>query len=338
MTVKRYHRYVDLIMNLAFTVLAVSFARGQDCPCNAPASGMEYSQLSQPDLVSYGACGDEMEHGVGNNVAACSGPFCGHACRSEGIFFSTETMFVNVQQPDSHGLAAELLNIQAPAAPDIDNLNPDLDLAARFIGGYQTCDGLGFQVRYWEFDTATALPLVQAVPADPDFVTQAWDVNVFDAEVVWNSMINQVWDKTLSAGYRFVSYEEDASIQLNNAQLTSVDSHYIGNGVTGALGLRRQWSPRFSLMGNARTSLLLGDQNVNVSAPASNDSEFDARFISETQLGVNYEHGICGGGYWFARGGYELQYWNDFVPPLGTQVDSSSTILHGLFLAFGLQR
>ena len=96
-------------------------------------------------------------------------------------------------------------------------------------------------------------------------------------------------------------------------------------------------------MANARASLLFGVQTVepsqNIALPPRllRDS-FDTRFIFESQFGASYEHPLCGGGFWYLRGGYEVQHWNDFVVPIGDQADPGSTLLHGMFVAFGVQR
>jgi hypothetical protein len=342
--VNLHYRYFDLFVSFVFAVFAASLASGQDCLCNAPRGSFdsEVYDRAQPDLVPSGPYADELENGIGNNVAACAGPFCGYGCRSEGIFFSTETVFVDVWQPENDGIASELLDLNTPAAPDIENLDPDLDAAARFAFGYQTCDGLGIQARYWEFDNAAAVVVDQADPADPNLALHAWDVTVFDVEVVKNSMINQLWDKSLSGGYRFARYEEAASVRLDATELASVRTRYIGNGLTGAIGLRHQLAPRFSVMVNGRTSLLFGSQRISASMvtlpPHLLNSSFDTRYTTESQLGASYEYPICGGGYWFVRGGYEVQYWNDFVVPFGKQTEPSSTVLHGFFAAIGLQR
>jgi len=53
---------------------------------------------------------------------------------------------------------------------------------------------------------------------------------------------------------------------------------------------------------------------------------------------ISYEIPICGGGAWFTRAGYEVQYWNDFVVPIGDETRPTSTVFHGFFAAIGLQR
>jgi hypothetical protein len=217
--------------------------------------------------------------------------------------------------------------------------------------GYQTCDGLGVQARYWEFDSATSVALEQPDPTvDPNFMAQGWDVSVLDVEVVQNTMVNQFWDTSLSGGYRFVRYEEGASLReyevvsnmLNQTELASMKTRYIGNGLTGAAGVRRQCTRCLSAMANVRSSLLFGNQTIvtdGVFPPlAVVGSSFDSRYTMESQVGMAYEHGLCGGGFWYARGGYEIQYWNDFLVPFGPQVEPKSTLFHGFIFAVGLQR
>src|SRR5262249_12759970 len=156
-----------------------------------------------------------------------------------------------------------------------------------------------------------------------------------------------VWDTSLSGGYRFARYEERAALRLvDNApnldmDVASLHTRYIGNGLTGAVGVRRQLTRRISLMANGRASLLFGSQTLtptSVTPLTSLNDSFDPRYTLESQVGASCEHPLCGGGFWFCRAGYEVQYWNDFVVPFNTQVDPSSTILHGFFVAMGLQR
>jgi hypothetical protein len=348
--VNKYSRHLELFIALALAMLATTPAAAQECPCNSGHSGyqVELEGPSQPDLLLDSFSGDEYEAGFGNNVAACSGPFCPHACRSEGIYFSAESVFVDVWQPDGDGLASELLdlyrtNATLPAAPEIGNLDPDVDFTERVTLGWMTCDGLGVQVRYWEFDNAVGAAIDEAAPA-PNFVTQSWDVGVFDVEVVKEAIVQHVWDTSLSGGYRFARYEEEATVRRDNTELTSINTRYFGNGITGAAGVRRQIAPRISLMANGRTSLLFGAQKTigptqGVPMPGNEfQNGFDARYILESQVGAMCEHPLCGGGFWYLRGGYEVQYWNDFAVPIGEQTQPGSTIFHGFVFAVGLQR
>ena len=57
-----------------------------------------------------------------NNMAACSGPFVGSSCCSEGIVFSTGVTLLDVWQRNRSDLGAGLLKIQTPTAPAISEL------------------------------------------------------------------------------------------------------------------------------------------------------------------------------------------------------------------------
>jgi hypothetical protein len=300
------------------------------------------------ELIAAPAGSEYGERGPGNNVAACADSFCGYSCRSEGIIFSAEVVFVDVRMGDGDDLAARLLESQASSDLLIPNLDPNPDPAARLALGWQTCEGLGIQARFWEFENtvSTSVPQADAM-TDPDLVTHAWDVFVFDVEVMRNAMVNEVWDTSLSAGYRFTEYEEGAELRRGEAlfdgmRTGSVSTRYIGNGLTAAGGLRRQLARRFSVMVNGRVSFLLGSASHEPGDSdlftQSLDEDFDARYIFESQLGASYEHPICGGGLWFVRGGYEVQYWNDFVAAVGRQTDASSIVFDGVFVSVGLQR
>lgn len=335
-------RCIALSISFAWTVLGISHA--DECVCLGGGGRIADSYSGdplRPDFITGVAWGKESEAGFGNNVAACSGPFCPYTCRSEGIYFSADMVFFDIWHPDGEGIAPGLLSLNTPAADAIDGVDPEIDPAVRYELGYLTCEGLGAQIRYLEIDTAGSLTVPQSDPADPDTVLQAWDVSMFDVEVVRKLMLKPGLDTTLSGGYRFARYEESAALRLNTTELATLDTRFTGNGVTGAVGVRSQLARGFSVNANGRASLLFGGQTTSSSValpPNSFDSGFDARYTIESQLAATYEHPLCGGGFWFVRGGYEMQYWNDFVVPVGTEANYSSPVFHGMVIAVGLQR
>ena len=229
---------------------------------------------------------------------------------AEGIVFSAEITLVDVWQRNRSDIAARLLEIQTPVAPPIDNLDPSVDPASLITFGYITCDGLGFQGRFWQFDNEVSQQVTLPGPADPNSVTHAWDSMVFDMEVTQSAIYGQVWDIMLSGGFRFAEYEEGATVRRDNRQLASVRARYAGGGLTGAVAMRRQITKHFSLMANPRLSFILGGESITPStgldlSPQTVSDSFDPRYILEAKAGVSYEIPICGGGVWFFRGGYE---------------------------------
>jgi len=89
-------------------------------------------------------------------------------------------------------------------------------------------------------------------------------------------------------------------------------------------------------------SVLLGDEKetvrgVNVTSSIPGLDAVDRRLIFESQLGVEYIWPVCGDGYYFLRGGYEVQHWDEFVPLIGSP-DHASVLLNGFFFSFGFQR
>lgn len=321
-------RFLPLLFGLALAACNLSLAGAQDCPCPgaAPSWFGDADGWGEVPSGEFGAPGR-----VGNNMAACTTGFCPSSCRAEGIVFSTEVTLVDVWQSNNSDIAARLLALNGGG--QINNLSPDADPSPLITFGYTTCEGLGFQGRFFEYDSAAT------VTAGPNLVKHAWDVMVFDMEVTYSSIYGAGWDIMLSGGYRFVDYEEGASV--TNAAVSSVTSRYVGNGVTGGVALRRQINRNFSLMATPRFSFLLGGETVtsNVALPVQPlGNSFDIRYIVESKIGFNYETPNCGGGVWFARAGYEVQYWNDFVPAIDNQPRADSTILSGFFFALGLQR
>ncbi len=316
-------------------------ALGQDCPCGAPyAQIVDDGEFLRPDFSAGFDQENLTDFGPTNLVSACSGPFCGSDCRSPGLIFRTELVWLGVTERGRADLANALVHLQNPARDDIGAVNAGLKASPRVSIGGQTCNGLGVRGTYWEYDNAVSENLVQPTPDDPNQVVHGWDVHVFDLEVMRNQS-NWGWDFTLSGGYRLADYEEGATTELNGTESAALNTRFFGNGITGAIEMRRSLWSRFGIMLNGRYSLLFGAErisatNVNI-PPITIDQSFDARYIIEGQAGIMYQHPICGGGYWFGRGGVEAQYWNDYVAPIG-QPDPAPVIFSGFFVAIGLQR
>ncbi|MGC3967424.1 MAG: Lpg1974 family pore-forming outer membrane protein [Pirellulales bacterium] len=212
----------------------------------------------------------------------------------------------------------------------------EFDAVPRLVLGYMTCEGLGFRVRLWNYNNAESVALTPAAPGAPTAAAHSLEMTVFDVEAV-KAIANPVWAAALSGGYRVSYYKEQAS--LTGGGSPSVKSTFVGNGFTGAVDLHRRITEHFSLMTAPRASLLMGDGDVVAGAVPQSplNSGFDVRYVLEAQLGVSYERPI-GNGVGFVRGGYEVQYWDDFVAAVGAQSDLSWTLFHGPFFAVGLQR
>src|SRR5688572_18662159 len=76
--------------------------------------------------------------------SCCGG--CDPCCRPGGVIGGAEISFLKFHES------------QGTRGKDGTDLDPDYDPAYRLWVGYQGCDGLGWRVRYWEFDHTTAAP------------------------------------------------------------------------------------------------------------------------------------------------------------------------------------
>lgn len=331
---REWYLFVALLISSAF----VTEARAQGaCACDDPST--QEAMSFQPDLSSSfeESC---LTGGQTNMVSACKTQLCSYDCRSEGAFFTIEGLWIDVFQR-GNDLAADLTEFTSGAAPSFSRVDPQAQLSPRITAGWLTCDGIGFRVRYWNYSNAASVFQTSTGPTVPDEAVHFWATNVLDVEGIVSHWGDRAWDSTLSAGYRFVDYRERATTLLDGAQLSKVNSGFLGNGFTGSGELRYSMWRWFGLVANGRGSMLLGNDRfapVGVAVPTLPSAQaFDAKYIFEAQLAVEARMPICGGGYWFARGGYEAQYWNDFAVQI-EQRDAASVVFSGFFLAFGLQR
>lgn len=341
--------FVETMVGIGYFLLAAQLVSAQDWNSTPTvdwginAVGSEFANGGQMhlDLIACGPCSGGSNAGDCNNVAACATSFRNPSCRSSGLFIAAELAYVDIIQSSRNNVGTRLVEAVAPAAIAAAETSPGMQPTARLLLGWQNCDGLGVQVRFWDFDNGDLVTLPQAAGTDPNILSQFWDVTVFDLDAVQKSVRNPVLDSTVNLGFRFVNFEEGASLRLNNNPATnSVAARYLGYGLTGGGNLRRKVRQYLSATGNLRGSFLLGNQTITPTGVPDTGvgTGFDARFIVESQLGINYERPVFGGGFLFLSCGYEAQYWDGFTPAIGNQSDASSTLLHGLAVSVGFQR
>lgn len=298
---------------------------------------------STASMGDHPVLGGGGERGVGNPVAACSGPPCGYECRSEGFFFNVDIPILTVWQDADSDIASQLIPLQNPGAAAIGELDPNFDPSVRAAIGWHSDDNWGGRVRYWEFDTFAAEPVPPDAgnPNSADLAVHDWHVSALDAEVVLNKMTHSNWDTTFSLGYRYLRFQEAGILLLGARNLASVETSFPGHGITGSAEFRRQFRPRLGFVANARLSFVGGRETVTftggVTNPIAGRRPIDGRFVYETQVGMEYIHPICGHGYAFVRGGAEIQYWDEFVAPV-RPTGRSHVMLGGFLFSVGWQR
>jgi len=187
----------------------------------------------------------------------------------------------------------------------------------RFVLGYDHGNGVGGRLRYWMFNHGLDANLI---PAGIGI-----DMDVADAEVTLQNRLAQ-WDLLLSGGVRYARTGFSAF---------GVETYFEGVGPTVSFETTRQVGRRgFYLLGNLRTSVLLGE----VGSDTVLDTEGESMFVLENQLGVGWSREI-GMGELNLRSVWETQYWfNNSMSDFATGFPVASNLaLSGPTLAIELR-
>ena len=298
---------------LALTVLAAlslsAPADGQDVsPMDVEAAS--FSAMSEADALraELGAELAELRQRVDAMSArgggGCGGSCCDPCCRGQGWYGSAQAVWLKPHHADGPGVAAQGLN-----------LDTDFEVTPRLELGLARSDGLGFRVRYWEFehDFNTTFP-------GPILFSTAWDTWVGDIEVTKSTKLGCNWDATVAVGLRHVDYAERVAFgDVVALEAAFVEETFDGTGLTVAVEVRRCVSCNWGLFGNARASAVYGDETLDflqTEGGMITDVTFEqlnnVKYIWEAQAGVEWTRPIPCGGYWYARAFGEVQYWDAF--------------------------
>ena len=210
--------------------------------------------------------------------------------------------------------------------PGFDDPHFDYEATPRIWLGWQGEGGLGFRARYWEFDQVEFG--AAAVPGQSQSL--AYDTYVIDLEAIDTMQLNSVWLVTLSAGFRYVDFTETRQIASEQG-VTSLafDGDCFGATIGGEVR-RPLWA---CLVGfaSARGSILFGDQSVLTGPIVVDEITDNVYSITELALGIDWTRQTSSGAEFYARVGYETQYWEDFSP-------LASTGFEGFVLGAGIRR
>ena len=269
--------------------------------------------------VSYGGdgscCGGE---GACTSCDSC----CDPCCRPGGIIAGAEITFLKYH------------NSLGTRGADEADLDPNYEAAPRFWVGYQGTDGLGWRVRYWEFNHGTDGDSVVAGDTSELNV----DTYVFDLEFVDSMSLGCYWDASVFSGFRYVEFDEDR-IRRDNATGVIEDLDAFGTspwGLTLGGELRRCIGNGLAAFVNTRGSVLYGDETEVDSGDFDRELN-NLYFIYEAQAGVQATRELEMGGYLFARGAAEVQFWDNFVGEEGFD-GGESVGFGGLSLSAGIIR
>lgn len=309
---------------------------------------------------------------VGYPGGCCGSGCCEPCCPpvQTGWYAGYEFLFLRPYFDDSIGFLSaadgEVADRTHAVAHELDY---DYDLASRLFVGYTNDCGLGFRTRYFHYDHDSDRPFYE-IPMGGDAETPAihpylgsgehffMDNGAGNAFSAQSSLMLQTWDLeatnqltfcrslvTVGGGLRWLQIEQRyraTSIWNGVDILETLDNQhdFEGVGPTLAVELLRPFSccSGLALYFNTRGSVLFGssDQYFKKTDGATGEitetfvrnSADSTVYIAEVGLGLQYTRGI-----FYARGGWEGQYWADAGNPTTTNGDLA---LQGLSLTLGL--
>ncbi len=269
-------------------------------------------------LHNGGGCGS-CTSGCGDSCcdscdSCCSG-CCDPCCRPSGVIAGAEATFLKPHFSAGSGA--------------FDDFDWNYEIAPRIWAGYQGSDGLGYRIRYWEFDHR------QRDPDGANNDAQTVDTYIIDLEMVDSMSLGCYWDASVFGGFRYLEFGHER-VLLNDAG-GLVDGQAYGNSSLGlTLGgeLRRCIGNGLAGYGNVRMSVLMGDEKefvVTNGAFVQRDEELDnIYYIWEAQTGVQWTRELQDNGYLFARAGVEVQIWDNMAGSGAGALNAAGTEDFGL--------
>jgi hypothetical protein len=254
-----------------FATLAVAFL-----PNARVASGQEISFASHAEIMSVLEQQNqriaELEggsHGGGSCCGdsccdSCGDGCCDPCCRPGGVIGSVELTFLKPHNSLGNRGAEET------------DVEFGYELAPRVTVGYQGSDGLGWRVRYWEFNHTATAPIVGTNRTD----SQNYDTYVLDLEFVDSMSLGCYWDASVFAGFRYLEFDEERVSRVTATGVINAFSSFdtAGYGLTVGGELRRCIGNNLAGFVNVRSSVIMGDESEYV-APggpgARADEELD---------------------------------------------------------------
>jgi hypothetical protein len=295
----------------------------------------------QPAQAGCDTCGSSC-----GGSTCCGSACCDRCCRTHGLIVGADISFLKPHHSNGNGMSG-LLAIGG--APGVGGVETDLEAAFRGWLGWQSAGGIGARVRYWDFDHGygeqfLAGPVILFPPFGPQIssVRHDWDVSAIDAEVFRSLYFDCGADVTFSAGLRYVDYSESVGAFNGDVLQIGRSKGMTGLGMVTGLEVRQRLGYNLGMFSHLRGSVVMGDetnQAFEFGFVLQENQIDDVKFIYEAQAGLEYIIPVYCGGYWFVRGGAEVQYWDGFgVDNVGLIQDNASVGFGGLFFSFGMQR
>jgi hypothetical protein len=280
------------LLGLIFGSLAAVHCHAQVEMARLPTVDQRVERL-EAELATLRAA---VEHGDGGCCDACDpccSPYAGWTFAAEAVFLKAYT---------SRGIEGA----------DGTQLRYDLNFTPRFWAGYTTADGLGFRLRYWEFDESAIGPSAVAGRNDSHSI----DTYVLDFEVTDWVYVDNKWDVLVSGGLRYVDFEQSRLSQtLAGGQALGRQFGSSSLGATLGGEVHRRLFGDVSLFATGRASVLFGDDNEIQSfngVTVNNPENDNLRYIWESQLGAEWSRDYNQATV-FLRAAAEVQYWNNFI-------------------------
>jgi hypothetical protein len=261
-----------------------------------------YASTTQLPLVAINDCS-----GYAGCDGACDSCDCCDCCGQSAWIVDVEALFFRYGRVDGTQNVITGSPVQF-----------DFELAPRLTVGYVGSSGLGFRIRYFEFDhTATG-------------GLDSIDVNTFtiDQEFFENVQLTDYTSVEFSGGVRYVEFEE----RLNFPVLTEQTIFRGFGGIVGMQVNRQFWNG--DLYARARGSILMDEKSF--ASPATNLVDAVVS-ITEVSLGYQINYDLSSGALLTLRSGVEWQHWTDFSVSQNTNGDTESSVgFAGFVLGGGL--
>ncbi|MCL4195274.1 MAG: hypothetical protein KJZ87_26285 [Thermoguttaceae bacterium] len=320
---------------LAGCLAASTAALGGDQPPAAPVP----SDLSGP-AASCDSCGD-----VGCDWG-CGGINFGG---STGLVAGFEMTFLK-----PHINAAESIAI-IPGLPLTEIEDNEYNASPRFWLGYVGDCGLGWRIRWWEFNHTLNGETFEIVGIGNILVESLGGLEVEALDIEMTQEIDLgLWDMTVGGGVRYGRTEHVTAQLYDDVLMAGFDdlavaSDFDGIGPTLFAEMRRPVGCNgFAFVGNMRASLLFGEDKLAAGFDDTDDgllivetAQDNVVGVLEAQLGGEYSSDIGCGTRVFARGMAEGQLWTDATRQINiaaNSIESSDIGLVGLTFGIGVAR
>lgn len=325
---------------------AVAFLAGCLAASTAALGGDQPPAAPVPDdlaatAASYDSCGD-----VGCADWGCGGINFGG---STGLVAGFEMTFLK-----PHINAAESIAI-IPGLPLTEIEDNEYNASPRFWLGYVGDSGLGWRIRWWEFNHTLNGETFEIVGIDDILVDSLGGLEVEALDIEMTQEIDLgLWDMTVGGGVRYGRTEHVTAQLYDDVLMAEFDdlalaSDFDGIGPTLFAEMRRPVGCNgFALVGNMRASLLFGEDKLAAGFDDTDEglllvetAQDNVVGVLEAQLGGEYSSDIGCGTRVFARGMAEGQLWTDATRQINiaaNSIESSDIGLVGLTFGIGLAR